>query len=140
MSKTPLLRVPARGEQLAVVGEFVHAAAREAGLSERLAYHVQTAVDEACANIIYHAYDYEGQGTIEVRCECRHNDFIVTIVDHGRPFDPGAVPEPDVTADLHERHEGGLGRYLMHQLMDEVHHDFTREGNVLTMVKHLARS
>ena len=68
MSKLPILRVPARGDQLAVVGEFVTAAARESGLSERLAYHVQTAVDEACANIIYHAYDYEGQGTIEVRC------------------------------------------------------------------------
>ena len=137
MSETPTLSVPATGEQLAVIGEFVSAAAREAGLSERKTYHVQTAVDEACANIIYHAYDYEGQGTIEVCCECRRDDFVVTITDHGHPFDPGSVPQPDVTADLEERSEGGLGRYLMQKLMDDVHHDFKREGNVLTMVKHL---
>jgi serine/threonine-protein kinase RsbW len=139
MSKTPVLSVPARGDQLAVISDFVNAAAREAGLSERSAYHVQTAVDEACANIIYHAYDFEGQGTIEVCCESRRDDFIVTITDHGRPFDPAAVPEPDVTAALDARNEGGLGRFLMRKLMDGVQHDFTREGNVLTMLKHVKR-
>lgn len=139
MSDTSTLIVPARGEQLAVIGDFVHEAARKAGLSERVAYHVQTAVDEACANIIYHAYDYEGQGAIEVCCECAHDDFILTISDQGRPFDPSSVREPDVSADLEERREGGLGRYLMQKLMDDVRHDFTREGNVLTMVKHVER-
>lgn len=137
MTKTPILSVPAKGEQLAAIGRFVSEAARDAGLSERKAYHVQTAVDEACANIIYHAYDYEGQGTIEICCENRHDDFIVTITDHGHPFDPASVPEPDLTADLEERIEGGLGRYLMRKLMDDVRHDFRREGNVLTMVKHV---
>jgi serine/threonine-protein kinase RsbW len=107
MTKTPILSVPAKGEQLAAIGRFVSAAALEAGLGERKAYHVQTAVDEACANIIYHA------------------------------FDPASVPEPDVTADLEERVEGGLGRYLMRKLMDDVRHDFRRDGNVLTMVKHV---
>jgi len=138
MSNPSTLIVPATGDQLAVVGAFVNEAARAAGLSERIAYHVQTAVDEAVANIIYHAYDYEGQGTIEICCECAHEDFIVSITDRGRPFDPSAVPEPNVNADLEERREGGLGRYLMQKLMDDVRHEFTSDGNVLTMVKHIS--
>lgn len=132
-----VLKVPASGDQLATIGEFVVNAARQAGLSERAAYHVQTAVDEACANIIYHAYDYEGQGPIELCCQCQDKDFVVTIIDQGQPFDPSAVPTPNVNAELHERAEGGLGRFLMKSLMDEVRHDFYQNHNVLTMVKHM---
>ena len=137
MGKPLKLTVSARGEQLAVIGDFVTAAARQAGLTERAIYHVQTAVDEACANIVYHAYDYEGQGTITLRCERRRNDFIITIIDQGRPFDPASVQEPNLDARLEERREGGLGRYLMQALMDEVRHEFTHDANVLTMVKHI---
>lgn len=135
--KTASLRVPARGEQLAVIGEFVTRTAARAGLDERAVYHVQTAVDEAVANIIYHAYDYEGQGSIELTCETRGGKFVITIVDHGNPFDPSAVPTPNIHADLNERKEGGLGIFLMHKLMDEVRHEFRDRHNVLIMAKRL---
>ncbi|MBI5876223.1 MAG: ATP-binding protein [Chloroflexi bacterium] len=135
---TTSICVPARGDQLAAIGDFVTAAAAAAGLDRRAVYHVQTAVDEACANIIYHAYDFEGQGSIEMSCECRGAEFIVTIVDTGRPFDPLAVPTPDVNADLKDRKEGGLGLYLMQKLMDDVRHEFRDRHNLLTMVKRIA--
>ncbi len=137
MSTESTLKVPARGDQLEKIAKFVTHAAEEAGLDERATYHVQAAVDEACANIIFHAYDYEGQGPIELCCECKHHDFIVTIVDHGRPFDPSSVPPPNLSTVLEERTEGGLGRYLMQRLMDEVRYQFTSTANILTMVKHL---
>ena len=129
--------MPARGDQLAVIGDFVTEVARQAGLGARAVYHVQAAVDEACANIIYHAYDFEGQGQIEVCCERTADDFVVTITDQGRPFDPASVPAPDVNAALDDRKEGGLGLYLMQQLMDEVEHEFRQSSNVLTMTKHV---
>jgi anti-sigma regulatory factor (Ser/Thr protein kinase) len=131
------IQVPARGDQLAVIGDFVTEAAHQAGLDERAAFHVQAAVDEACANIIYHAYDFEGQGPIAVECERAGDDFVITITDHGHPFDPASVPAPDVNAALDERKEGGLGMYLMQQLMDHVEHEFHHSVNVLTMVKHV---
>jgi serine/threonine-protein kinase RsbW len=132
------LRVPARGDQLAVIGDFVTTAASAAGLNDRAVYHVQTACDEACANIIFHAYAHEGDGPIECTCERRGSNFVVTIVDYGQPFDPSAVPAPDVNADLSERKEGGLGMYLMQKLMDSVRHEFRDRHNVLTMVKRIA--
>ena len=137
MSDESTLTVPARGNQLAAISDFVIGAARMAGFDERGIYHVQMAVDEACANVIYHAYDYEGQGVIELCCERRDRDFVVTITDYGHPFDPSDVPAPDVTAALDDRREGGLGLFLMQQLMDTVTHEFYAHANVLTMVKRL---
>ena len=94
------------------------------------------AVDEACCNIIEHAYGGEGRGDVE--CSCRVNDegLTVTLRDRGRPFDPSGVPEPDLQADLEDRDVGGLGLYFMRKLMDEVRFEFTPgAGNALTMVK-----
>jgi serine/threonine-protein kinase RsbW len=94
------------------------------------------AVDEACTNIIEHAYGGEGRGDIECTCQIDSDGLTVRLCDHGRPFDPSSVPEPDINAGLEERREGGLGLFLIRKLMDEVHFEFTPEsGNVLTMVK-----
>jgi serine/threonine-protein kinase RsbW len=131
------LTVSARGDQLAVIADFVMAAARAAGLTERAVYHVETAVDEACANIMRHAYEFEGQGMITLRCEVKQNHLVVTITDQGRPFDPSSVPVPDICAPLEERPEGGLGCYLMRCLMDDVRYQFTNNTNVLQMSKEL---
>ena len=131
------LTTPAQGEQLEPIADFIVMAAREAGLSARAVYHVQTAVDEACANIIRHAYEFEGQGVIELRCECARGSLIITLVDHGKPFDPSTLTTPDINAGLEQRQEGGLGYYLMTRLMDEVHYQTLRHANVLRMTKKL---
>jgi serine/threonine-protein kinase RsbW len=127
---------PGRFDSLVKISAFVARAARVAGLGPSAAYAVQMAVDEACTNIIEHAYGGEGLGDIE--CTCRVDSYGLTLAlrDHGHPFDPSRVPEPDINASLEQRREGGLGLYLMRKLMDEVHFEFDPDcGNVLTMVK-----
>lgn len=127
---------PARYESLAAIDQFVAGAAQQASFDESTVYQVQLAVDEACSNIIEHAYGGEGAGVIE--CTYHVKDDLITVVlrDHGQPFDPDAVPEPNLSTDLEERDEGGLGLHLMRRIMDEVEFDFeSEEGNVLTMVK-----
>ena len=99
---------------------------------------MQLAVDEACSNIVEHAYGGEGRGDIE--CTCRVNDEGLTVIlqDCGRPFDPSLVPEPNASPNLDDETctGGGLGLYFMRQLMDEVRFEFTPDsGNVVTMVK-----
>ncbi len=127
---------PGQFDSLAPIGEFVTHAARAAGLDARAVYAVQMAVDEACSNIIEYAYGGERCGTIECTCRISDDELTVILRDHGRPFDPTSVPEPDIHASLENRDGGGLGFYFMHQLMDEVHFEFTPDsGNVLTMVK-----
>jgi len=101
-------------------------------------FEVQTAVDEACTNIIKYAYAAEGD-IIIIACEIQGNDFVVTIRDKGKPFDPSSVPPPDLKTDLDKRRIGGLGIYLMRKLMDDVSYSFNAEkGNTLVMRKVMA--
>jgi len=127
---------PGRFDSLAAIGEYVTRAAEAAGLDARSVEGVELAVDEACSNIIEHAYGGEGRGDIEVTYRIDGEGLTVVLRDYGRPFDPDRVPEPDLQAPLEDRDAGGLGLHFMRQLMDQVRFEFTAgAGNVLTMVK-----
>jgi serine/threonine-protein kinase RsbW len=127
---------PGQFESLAAISEFVTSAAEVTGLDARATYAVQLAVDEACSNIIEHAYQGEGRGSIQCTCHIGEEGLTIVLRDYGRPFDPDKVPVPNVDACLSERTGGGLGLYFMRQLMDVVHFELTPNlGNVLTMVK-----
>ncbi|MEN4099562.1 MAG: ATP-binding protein [Anaerolineaceae bacterium] len=128
---------PGRYESLAEIAEFVKELASAAGLSSFDIYAVETAVDEACSNIIEHGYQGEGIGEIYVSVEVMDSGLKIILHDHGRPFDPDAVPDPDLNASIEERASHGLGLYFMRRLMDEVHFSFTTDrGNTLTLVKN----
>jgi serine/threonine-protein kinase RsbW len=135
-SSTEMRTFPGHFDSLVKISEFVTHAATVAGLGSTAVYAVEMAVDEACTNIIEHAYGGEGRGNIECKCQINDGELTVILRDHGCPFDPSSVPEPDIEASLEDREEGGLGLYLIRKLMDEVHFEFTSDaGNVLTIVK-----
>lgn len=130
------LTVPGRFEYLARIADFIAEAGYEAGFDQDTIFHVQMAVDEACSNVIEHAYRGQGEGDIVLGCDVQGKEWIVTIHDTGRPFDPDSVPEPNLSASLDEIKTGGLGLYFMRQLMDLVEFTFDAEkGNNLRMVK-----
>jgi serine/threonine-protein kinase RsbW len=127
---------PARYESLAAIDRFVADAAEEAGFDKGDAYQVRLAVDEACSNIIKHAYGGEGRGVIECSCYAHEDDLTVVLRDQGQPFDPDSVPPPNLSDSIEERTGGGLGLHFIREIMDEVDFDFESEaGNVLTLVK-----
>jgi serine/threonine-protein kinase RsbW len=116
--------------------EFVGQAAADTGLDEKQVYAVQLAVDEACTNIIEHAYGGECDDEIEITCNVQDEGLTVIIRDHGQTFDPTIVPEPNLKASLAERGIGGLGLYLIRKMMDDVRFESSPDsGNVLTMLK-----
>ena len=143
MAQEQHLTVPGQFEYLAQISDFVIKAAREAGLSEDDIFHVEMAVDEACSNVIEHAYA-RVEGNIELACAVPEpGRLTITIHDQGRPFDPESVPQPplgeDATLDMIQ--EGGLGLYFMRKLMDEVTFSFTPgDGNTLVMTKRRKNS
>lgn len=127
-------------ERLSNVAEFIAETARASGLDENQVYDVQMAVDEACTNIIQHAYHGRADGTIDIVCEPRGNEFVVTIRDYGDHFDPKKVAKPDTRRPLELRKIGGLGLFFIYTLMDRVKFDFsTTRGNELTMVKKIKK-
>lgn len=109
----------------------------EAELNPCATYKVETAVDEACSNIIEHAYGGENIGVIVCSCIIETDCLIIELKDTGKPFNPAAVPQPDTSAPLDERQGNGLGLFFMRQMMDEVQFHFDPEtGNVVRMVKY----
>lgn len=133
------LTVPATLDALAHISAFITDATTRAGLDEHAAWQVQLAVDEAATNIIQHGYPAETPGNIDLAWHIAGGDLIVTLRDQGQRFTPEHVPAPDITSPLEERQAGGLGIYLMGQLMDSVKYEFDPvQGNILTLTKQIA--
>jgi anti-sigma regulatory factor (Ser/Thr protein kinase) len=136
MAKSVSFRMKATLENVPRAMACVRASARAAGFDEQALYQIELAVDEACANVVEHAYEGVEPGDVEVCCSLDNQDFVVRIRDWGKTFNPDEVPEPDVHAPLEERTLGGLGLFLMRQFMDRIQFTFDPEGgNTLVMVK-----
>jgi serine/threonine-protein kinase RsbW len=128
------LSVCSTASDLARIADFVDVACKECHVEPAARFDLQLAVEEACCNIIEHAYEGKA-GQFSVGFETTGRDVTITLHDHGRPFDPAAVAAPDLDATWEERPIGGLGLHLMHKLMDEVRFTFENTGNMLVMVK-----
>ena len=121
---------------LDAIRDFVGRCAEQAGLDGKGVYAAQLAADEACSNVIEHAYQGISGGRFDVSCDATAGKLTVIIHDHGKPFDMSSVRMPNLGNNLDEREIGGLGVYLMHKLMDEVHYESRGQaGNYLTMTK-----
>jgi serine/threonine-protein kinase RsbW len=133
----PTENFPGKYESLAKIREFVSKIAQDAGLNEADVYAVELAVDEACSNIIEHAYGKESVGDILCTCEESNGGLKIVLHDHGKPFDPKKIPEPDLSLPIKRLKPGGAGLYLMRKMMDEVTFEFNPvSGNTLTMIKN----
>lgn len=134
------LRVTSEMKNLTAISDLVTTFAKESALNDDDTFALQMAADEACANVIEHAYGGRTDGTVSIECWLANDEVILTVRDRGRPFDPKSVPRPDMTAPLTKRHEGALGLYLMEKLMDVVQFEFDpAKGNKLTMKKKVHR-
>jgi serine/threonine-protein kinase RsbW len=132
------LRMKALLENVPRAIECVSEWAQRAGFDEGELYEIQLAVDEACANVVDHAYEGADPGDIQVSCCVEDGCLTIRVRDWGKGFDLASVEEPDLDAPLEERSLGGLGLFLVRQMMDTV--EFTSDpehGNELKMCKRL---
>jgi len=114
------LKVKSKTENLSEIRDFVSGNARAADIPEVTVENIILAVDEACTNIIKHAYNLSPEGEIIIKIEYDEDKFMVTIIDYGKSFEPDRVPLPDLQKYYREHRVGGLGMYLMKSLMDDV--------------------
>lgn len=134
------ITVPAERRSIEGVRECVRASAAAAGLPSGDTTKAILAVEEACVNIIDHAYAGRAGGPIEVSCEPGAGLLTIRIRDQGRTFDPTLAPAPDLGRNIGERSVGGLGIHLIRSLMDEVRFEAPAGGgNLLTLVKRATR-
>lgn len=119
-NKAGELRVKSKTENLSEIRDFVSTNALAAGMPAATIDNIILAVDEACTNIIKHAYKLSPQGEIIIKIDYDEEKFTITIIDYGKSFEPERVPRPDLQKYYREHRVGGLGMYLMKSLMDDV--------------------
>ena len=138
IERTFLLKVPSSTENLALIREFVGSIAQQSGMDSADIGKLELAVDEACANVIEHAYGHDISKEVIIRASIDEETLKIDVEDTGRGFDPKLI-EPEALDQLvHKRKSGGLGMRLMKTLMDEVHYEIEPgKKNELHMVKRL---
>ncbi|MCK9281376.1 MAG: ATP-binding protein [Melioribacteraceae bacterium] len=136
--KFPLeLSVKSSTDNLSVIRDFIKSTALSLGYSNAVIGNIILAVDEACTNIIKHAYKYSHTGDIQIELNRTTDKFVITILDSGIEFDSKLIPEPDIKEYYKQRRIGGLGMYLMKKMMDEVVYSKNKNKNQVKMVKYL---
>ena len=107
------------------------------GFSTEDILDTQLAVEEAITNVIIHGYG-RPDGAIGVSCRISRNLVEIQITDTAPPFDPLSLPDPDLDGAVEERRIGGLGVYLIRQVMDEIAYRYEEGKNILVLVKKRA--
>jgi len=141
LSEKYKITTPSKSANLEIIRDFVGKLARRAGFSEDHVNKIQLATDEACTNVVKHAYKNVPAGPIEVDVTLNREKFVVTVSDKGIGFDLNNLVQPNMVEYLNQYKKGGLGIHLIQTLMDEVVFKVNPfHKNSVKMVKYIHRS
>ena len=132
------LTVEAKTENLEEVLGFVDRHLEALECSPKVSVQIDVAVEELFVNIAHYAYSPgTGSATIGVEILKDPAAIAITFTDRGKPFDPLAKEDPDITLSAEERQIGGLGIYMVKKSMDEVVYEYKDGQNILRIKKNL---
>lgn len=127
------IRFPAKPERLCLIRALVKRTAEVVGCGSELSDRLVIAVNEACMNVIQHAYQGDELGEIVLEMLNNNGKLHFRIVDYAKPIDLDSVKP----RDLDDIRPGGLGTYFINEIMDECDMGHLEEGNgnYLEMIK-----
>lgn len=120
-----------------LMAEFIDGLCEKYQLPMDVGFSLNLALEEAVANVMKYAYPEGEEHNIILSVKLMDNRLIFRLIDTGKPFDPTIVPDADVTLSAEDRKIGGLGIFLVRQIMDSVEYRRIDGKNILTMVKLL---
>jgi anti-sigma regulatory factor (Ser/Thr protein kinase) len=106
-------------------------------LSPALARKINLVIEEAFSNIVFYAYPDNDKHKINISVSLHNKRLTIEITDDGIPFNPLAQQPPDTSLPVDERPVGGLGIFLISQIMDEMHYERKKNRNILTLNKSI---
>ena len=116
---------------------FVEELGEELNLAPDLVFNLNLVLEEAVSNVILYAYPKEEHQEIVLTAKMTNKNLIFVLTDSGKEFDPTQAPDADVTLSAEERQIGGLGIFLIRQIMNEVEYQRIEGKNVLTLGKQI---
>lgn len=139
------LLLPGTVDSLPHIRHMVDEAAARCGFAGEEIGKIEMAVDEACTNIIEHAYhalsDHNSaRPEIEVRAQGFQDRLEITILDRS-PQNFPIHEQSGINAESYiaEQRRRGLGLFIIRSFVDDVQHRFIEgHGNELLLVKYFA--
>jgi anti-sigma regulatory factor (Ser/Thr protein kinase) len=129
--------VAADPAQLTVLNEFLRDFWRATALAPAGMQFFELALEEIFLNVVMHGVRPENMPLVQVSLNRVADSVTMTVEDDGPQFDPLSLPPPDLSAGLADRPVGGLGVFLVRELMDTVSYERVGARNQLRMVKTL---
>lgn len=125
-------------ENIPVVTDFVDAELDAFDCPIKAKLQIDVAIDELMSNIARYAYDPDtGPATVRVEVEQDPMRVVITFIDNGKPYDPLAGGDPDITLSAEQREIGGLGVFLVKKTMDDVSYEYKDGQNILKIKKNI---
>ncbi|MBQ7170800.1 MAG: SpoIIE family protein phosphatase [Clostridia bacterium] len=138
MKDTKEMTVEATVENITAVTDFVNAELERLDCPLKAQMQIDVAIDELFGNIAQYAYHPEtGSATVRVEVEKEPLAVVISFIDNGKPYDPLAADDPDVTLSAEERKAGGLGVFLVKKTMDAVSYEYKDGKNILKIKKNI---
>ena len=132
------LTITAAIENIPTVTDFVTQQLEDLDCSAKTLAQIAVVIDELFSNIARYAYNPEvGAATVRVEVVEKPLAVTVTFIDGGRPYDPLAKEDPDVTLSAEERGIGGLGIYMVKKSMDGISYEYKNGQNILKITKNI---
>jgi serine/threonine-protein kinase RsbW len=125
-------------ESLKIIREFISEFCIKRNIKKSSIDKIVLAVDEACSNIIKHAYQLDESGIINIKLSLEDSTLKIEIEDYGQPFKNSNVNEPNINDYYKEHKKGGWGLYLIKKIMNFVSYNRTNDGkNYLVLIKNV---
>ena len=124
--------------EISKLNAFVKSATATLNMGKGLANQLMLAVEEAVTNVIDYAYPNGIEGNIDITIEADESRIRFILNDSGAEFDPTSVSKADTTLAVDERPIGGLGVFLVRNLMDSINYERSDGKNVLRLEKRFA--
>lgn len=123
--------------ELTAIADKIKQLAQEWNLSEELSMNIDLVIEEALSNIIFYAFPDNDPHEIKVSLTIMDHMLSIKITDNGIPFNPLTQQQPDITLPAEERPIGGLGIFLISQIMDKMHYSRHKNQNILELNKSI---
>ncbi|MHC1707360.1 MAG: ATP-binding protein [Bacteroidales bacterium] len=123
------LTIKAKEEYIQTAVSLIKSIAKLEGFTDKQILHLETITEEACLNVIQHAFEPGDEGSFDILVSRPAGKIVIAIEDKGLPFDPAAMENSQI---------GGLGLRLMRGLADEVKfYNLGKKGKRVELVKNL---
>ena len=124
-------------DELERVNQFVEEIGEELGLDMELQMNLNLVMEEMVSNVIFYAYPEGKTAEIELLAESDGKELTFVLSDKGKEFDPTAKVDADPDVNPAERDIGGMGIYIVKNIMNEVSYQRLEGKNLLTMKKEI---